>query len=178
LTRDDAESTREQLELALNSAEVLLTVGGVSVGDHDVVRQALSAAGASIEFWKVKIKPGKPLVYARAPGCTVLGLPGNPVSAQVTFCLFALPLLRAMQGDKRPLPPLHKAELAAPLRQRKGRMGFHRITVDRGRAYPLDNQNSGSVLSLSRADALARMPAECESLEIGDEVDILWLDQF
>ncbi len=177
LTPDAPSATREQVAAGLEDTDLLLTVGGVSVGDHDVVRPALESAGAQIDFWKVKIKPGKPLVYARTESCTVLGLPGNPVSAQVTFCLFGLPLLRAMQGDSTPLPRVQSGVLAAALRQKAGRLGFHRVRVVDGTIVPLSDQSSGSVSSLARADALALMPADCEHLAEGERVEFLWLDQ-
>ncbi len=86
---------------SLEACDLLITVGGVSVGDHDYVRGALEAAGVPLGFWKVAIKPGKPLAFGRSGHRRVLALPGNPSSALVTFALFGLPLLRAMQKDNR-----------------------------------------------------------------------------
>ncbi len=177
LVGDDPERTREEIAGVLGTADVLLTVGGVSVGDHDVVRDALVAAGASIEFWKVRIKPGKPLVFARCGKTLVLGLPGNPVSAQLTFSLFGLPLLRTLQGQRDVLPKASWGVLDAPLKQRPGRLGFHRVRVDGERVLALSNQSSGSTLSLADADALAIVPADSEGLPAGARVELLPLDR-
>src|SRR6185436_9128630 len=118
---DDLDLTRDRVRTLLDSSDLVVTIGGVSVGDHDVVRPALEAAGAALEFHKVAIKPGKPLTLGRRRDVVVLGLPGNPVSAQVTFALFGLPLLRKMQGDTSKAPVPRRARLATPLKQRPGR---------------------------------------------------------
>jgi molybdopterin molybdotransferase len=173
LVKDDEATTREQLDRAMRDADLVLTVGGVSVGDRDVVREALSNAGATIDFWKVKIKPGKPLVFASRGDCLVLGLPGNPVSAQVTFGLFGLPLLRQMQSDNHVLPRMLLGKLAEPLRQKPGRMGFHRVRFDGEHITPLGNQSSGSILSLAEADALAVVPADSHGFDAGDTVPLM-----
>jgi molybdopterin molybdotransferase len=123
----------------------------------------------------VRIKPGKPLTVATRGRCRVLGLPGNPVSAQVTFCLFGAPLLRRLQGDAKPLPVLRSAVLGAPLQQKPGRTGFYRVRVEGDRATPLRNQSSGSAIALALADALAIVPAESSGLGAGERVDLLWL---
>ena len=177
LVGDDEKRTATEIERALGEADVLLTVGGVSVGDHDVVRDALKRAGASIEFWKVRIKPGKPLVFARRGDTLVLGLPGNPVSSQITFGLFGLPLLRRMQGQMDVLPRPSWGVLDAPLKQRSGRLVFHRVRVDGERVLPLPNQSSGSALSLTEADALALGPVDSEGLPAGARVELLHLDR-
>ena len=100
--RDNPEHTVEVLGQAMLGADLVVTVGGVSVGDYDVVRPALATLGIELDFWKVRIKPGKPLAVGKTPFGRYLGLPGNPTSAQVTFMLFAMPLLRALQGDAQP----------------------------------------------------------------------------
>lgn len=177
LTSDDAEVTRQNLARALGSTDLLITIGGVSVGDYDTVRPALEAAGARLDFWKVLIKPGKPLVYGRLGHCRILGLPGNPVSAQLTFALFGLPLLRALQGERDPLPRFQAARLLAPLPQKPGRLGFYRARLTAEGVLPLDNQASGNVVSLARADALIAVPADSEGYPAGATVDILKLSE-
>lgn len=172
---DELAATRDAIHALSEGSDVLLTVGGVSVGDHDVMRRALTEAGAEVEFWKVRIKPGKPLVFARRGACLVLGLPGNPVSAQLTCLLFAVPLLRALQGDRRPLPPLASGVLAAPLQQKPGRMVFHRVRVEGDQVWPLPDQSSGSTASLAHADALAMVAAESSGLDAGQRVPLLRL---
>jgi len=131
----------------------------------------------AINFWKVRIKPGKPLVFGSKGNCAVLGLPGNPVSAQLTCCLFALPLLRAMQGCRRVRPSPRIGTLAAPLRQKAGRLGFHRVRVEGNEVWPTSNQSSGSAISLAEADALAILPAEREHAATGEQIELLFLSE-
>lgn len=175
LTSDDAEITRRHVARALGSTDLLITIGGVSVGDYDIVRPALEAAGARLDFWKVQIKPGKPLVHGRLGHCRILGLPGNPVSAQLTFALFGLPLLRALQGERDPLPRFQTARLLAALPQKPGRLGFYRARWTPEGVVPLDNQASGNVVSLARADALVAVPADSHGYPAGALVEILKL---
>ena len=174
---DDARATRDSLLRILGSTDLLITIGGVSVGDHDVVRPALTAAGATLDFWKVQIKPGKPLVFGHAGKTRIIGLPGNPVSAQLTFALFGLPLLRAMQGEREPAPRFHSARLVTELRQRPGRLGFYRARYSPEGVVPLDNQASGNVVSLARADALIAVPADSSGYDAGATVEILKLSE-
>jgi molybdopterin molybdotransferase len=174
---DDSQTMRDHLMRALGSTDLLITIGGVSVGDHDVVRPALQAAGATLDFWKVQIRPGKPLVYGRSGATRILGLPGNPVSAQLTFALFGLPLLRALQGERDPRPRFRAARLLADLQQRPGRMGFYRASYTAEGVLPLENQASGNVVSLARADALIIVPAESTGYRAGESVEILELSK-
>ncbi len=174
-TRDDMEATQEALRSALQSADLLLTVGGVSVGEHDLVRAALTNIGAELEFWKVQIKPGKPLAFGRFGHTRILGLPGNPVSAQLTFSLFGVPLIRAMQGDRKPLPPRSRARLAQDFRQKPGRTSFYRATLAGDTVDLAQNQASGSTASLAYADALVIVPAETEQLAAGEWVELIRL---
>jgi molybdopterin molybdotransferase len=181
IAADDPEATRQAIEDALAGSDVLLTVGGVSVGDRDVVRPALERAGVRLDFWKVAIKPGKPLAVGSRPGAVVLGLPGNPASAIVTFALFGGPLLRAMQGDARPQAPWLPARLDA---RRKRSADRHelvraRLRVEDGAlvAAAHDNQSSGAATSLASSDGLARIAPGDGALEAGAPVDFLrWGD--
>jgi molybdopterin molybdotransferase len=177
LVGDDLHATRTAIERALAHSDLLLTVGGVSVGDHDVVRPALEQAGVALDFWKVAIKPGKPLALGRAGRVRVLSLPGNPASSLVTFALFGLPLLRTMQGDKRPLPRPLRARLGSPLSHKAGRLEFVRselgVVGDTLTVQPLPNQASGAVTSMAWSDALALVPAAANSLAEGEMVDVL-----
>jgi molybdopterin molybdotransferase len=181
IVADEPSATRQAIEQALDGTDVLLTVGGVSVGDHDVVRLALEQAGVALDFWKVAIKPGKPLAVGRSSGAHVLGLPGNPASALVTFVLFGMPLLRAMQGDARPLPAALVVRLATDRKRSPDRLDLVRATLhadgDRFVAHPHDNQASGSATSLAHSDGVALVPAGDGSLEAGALVDFLrWSD--
>jgi molybdopterin molybdotransferase len=173
---DDRERATSALRAALRDTDLLVTVGGVSVGDHDVVRPALEAAGVDLEFWKVRLKPGKPLVFGRMGPTLVLGVPGNPVSALVTFLLFGVPLLRTMQGDRQPTPPQRRGRLLEPLRQKPGRRGYYRAqTEGADRLRPLENQASGAPTSLAWADALVIVPEDSPGFEANEWVDYLLL---
>jgi molybdopterin molybdotransferase len=177
LVGDDLSATRSAVERGLAASDLLVTVGGVSVGDHDVVRPALEQAGVTLGFWKVAIKPGKPLALGRAGRVRVLSLPGNPASSMVTFALFGLPLLRAMQGDKNPLPTLLRARLGARITRKPGRLEFVRSRLamqdDVLTVIPLSNQASGAVTSMAWSDALAIVPSEATSLAEGEMLHVL-----
>ena len=174
-TGDDLQATEAALRDALRGSDLLLTVGGVSVGEHDLVRAALAHVGVELEFWKVAIRPGKPLAFGRLGDTLILGLPGNPVSAQLTFALFGMPLIRAMQGDERPTPPRARARLHSALRQKPGRTGFYRAALQGDLAISASNQASGSAVSLAHADALLILPAESSGVEAGDSVEMIRL---
>jgi molybdopterin molybdotransferase len=178
---DEPDETRGAIEQALDGTDVLLTVGGVSVGDHDVVRPALERAGVTLDFWKVAIKPGKPLTVGRRGDVRVLGLPGNPASAIVTFAMFGMSLLRALQGDEHPQPMLFPLRLAAPRKRSPDRLEFVRATMDREGDALLarihDNQSSGAATSLAGSDGLALVPAGVGTLEAGAPVEFFrWAD--
>jgi len=173
--RDDRDGTTAAVKNAVQGSDLLLTVGGVSVGDHDVVRPALEAAGAKLDFWKVKMKPGKPLASGMAGTTRVLGLPGNPVSAQVTFALFGMPLLRKMQGDSRPVPAFRRARLTDPARQKPGRRAFLRGVLEGDRVTPLVNQASGAPTSVAWANCLLVLPEDSEGFDAGTDVEVLAL---
>ncbi|MEO7038250.1 MAG: gephyrin-like molybdotransferase Glp [Polyangiaceae bacterium] len=174
-TGDTLQETESALRAALQATDLLLTVGGVSVGEHDWVKAALSNVGAQLDFWKVQIRPGKPLAFGRFGDTLILGLPGNPVSAQLTFALFGMPLLRAMQGDQRPVPPRGKVRLQSALRQAPGRTGFYRAVLEGDLAITASNQASGSPVSLAHADALLIIPADSAGFEAGESVEMIRL---
>jgi molybdopterin molybdotransferase len=174
--RDDLDQTRALLLAALQGSDLVLTVGGVSVGDHDVVRDAMEQSGIALDFWRVAIKPGKPLALGIAStGQRVLGLPGNPASATLTFVLFGAPLLRMMQGDLHPVPPRNRGILSHPVHHAPGRLEFARASLERGTSPPTltihRNQASGSVLSFARAEVLVLLPADCGDLASGSTVE-------
>ncbi len=172
---DELDGVKRAFEAALRSCDVLVTIGGVSVGEHDVVKEALEACGVKLDFWRVAIKPGKPLAVGKRDRTIVIGLPGNPVSAMVTFALFGVPLLRAMQGDARALPRRARMKLAAPASHKTGRLELARARVDERGVTILSNQASGAIVGLCRADVLASIPADVERLDAGAEVDVFSL---
>jgi molybdopterin molybdotransferase len=182
VVRDDLDGIVAALDDALAGSDLVLTVGGVSVGDHDLVRPALDRIGVTLDFYKVAIKPGKPVAFGIRPGARptrLLGLPGNPASALTTFALFGAPLVRAMQGDAAPIPMPLPARVGAPIRHKPGRLELVRVTLDRlGTdivARPLANQASGATTSMGWASAFALVPLEADDLAEGAAVDVLRL---
>ena len=163
------------LDEAMSTADLVVTIGGVSVGDHDVVRGALEDAGISLDFFRVAIKPGKPLVVGTRKGAILLGLPGNPASAMVTFALFGVPLLRTMAGDRSPLPRTVPARLAHAVAHEPGRMELVRATLanEEGTlvARAVRHQASGAGIGIAKANALVVIPRDASSLEAGALVE-------
>lgn len=171
---DNLEALVQALHAA-GSADVIVTSGGASVGDHDLIRPALEAWGAELDFWRIAIKPGKPLLVARKGRQIVLGLPGNPVSSYVTAFLFLLPLLRALSGAGTALPVPLTARLAAPLRAVGPRQEFLRAAWDGVSVTPLRIQDSGALVSLAAANALIDRPAGATAAAVGDAVQVYLL---
>ncbi|WP_442679412.1 molybdopterin molybdotransferase MoeA [Sphingomonas sp. ASY06-1R] len=159
--------------LRAQDTDVIVTIGGASVGDHDLVRPALLEAGATLDFWKVAMRPGKPLFAGRLGDAVVLGLPGNPVSAFVTAHLFLLPLLAHLGGARAPVPSLLSAPLATPLPAGAGRDDYVRAVMVDGKVRPLTRQDSGSVPALTLADTLIVRPVGVPPAAVDEMVDIL-----
>jgi len=175
---DDLDALTDAFADAIADSDLLLTTGGVSVGEHDHVKAAFERAGVSLSLWKVAMKPGKPLAFGRHPsGTGVLGLPGNPVSALATFTLFAAPAIRRLLGDPRPGPARLRAELGAALRHKPGRTELARASLrregDRWVATPHPNQGSGALVAIGQSDALVVIPAASGGLETGAVVETL-----
>jgi molybdopterin molybdotransferase len=186
IARDAPEDLEQRLRAGL-SAHVLVSSGGVSVGDRDYVRPVLEKLGCEIVFWGVRIKPGFPLVFARFPtaragdpGPLVFGLPGNPVSAMVTFEEFVRPALRRMAGHTSWFRPRVEARLAEPLRKQPGRLHLVRVRLERSGtglvATPTGNQSSGVLRSMALAHGLLIFPAEADALPAGARVAVQVLD--
>jgi len=161
---DDRASTERGIGEALEQADVVIISGGVSVGPHDHVKPALAALGVREVFWSVALQPGKPTWFGvAADGRLVFGLPGNPVSAVVTFSLFAAPALAAMQGAPPPSPPAPRAALATAVRRLSLRERAIRVRLEHDGAgppfaHPNGAQGSHILSSLIGADALAMIP--------------------
>ncbi|MCB9662331.1 MAG: molybdopterin molybdotransferase MoeA [Sandaracinaceae bacterium] len=166
---------------ACATSDLVISTGGVSVGDHDLMRDALGAAGVSMDFWKVAIKPGKPFAFGRAPhGSAVAGLPGNPVSAFVTFEVLVRPLLRVLAGDPRPHRRHLAAKLASAVKATRGRDELlrARLTEDATSpsglgCVPVARRGSGALPALAGVDVLARIPAGEETVPAGALVQCL-----
>lgn len=156
-----------------HDADIIVTTGGASVGDHDLIRPAIEAWGGTIDFWKVAIKPGKPLLVATKGKQVVVGLPGNPVSSHVTALLFLLPLLRTALGAAEPLPQAIELPLAAPLPAGGDRREFLRgRLVSRG-VEVLTQQDSGALAAMAAAQVLIDRPANSPRREAGSMARVL-----
>ena len=158
---DDAAALADRVAEARRArADVLTTIGGASVGDHDLIRKALADAGMSLDFWRIAMRPGKPLIHGRLGAMSVLGLPGNPTSATVCAVLFLRPLIRALLGDPAAgADPSEPARVASALPANRERKDFLRATLATGAngetlATPIADQDSSLAKALARADAL------------------------
>ena len=161
--------------------DLLVTTGGASVGDHDLVLSALQARGMTLEFWQIAMRPGKPLLFGRMGAVPVVGLPGNPVSALVCAILFLLPALSRLSGLPAAPPPVTPAIVGAALRANDKRADHLRatISVDSGGrivATPFAVQDSAMLRRLAQADALILRPPHAPALPEGAEVEIIRLD--
>jgi molybdopterin molybdotransferase len=171
--RDDRESLGAAIKRGIKQ-EVLIISGGVSVGEHDLVKETLRELGAKIEIWRVAVKPGKPFLFGNVGGCFVFGLPGNPVSSFVTFLQFVRPAILRMMGatnlDLRQIP----AKLAIGLTNDADRPHYIRGKLEHGRFTPVGRQESHALFGLSQANALLRI-AVGQSLKPGEIVNVqIW----
>lgn len=155
--------------------DLLVLTGGASVGDHDLARPALEAVGAELDFWKVAMKPGKPLMVARRGRQVVLGLPGNPVSAYVTGLLFMLPALRRLLGAGDCLPMALHLPLAADCPAGGPRRELMRGTIAPDGVLPAPQQDSSALLTLARSTVLIDRPAHAEPAKAGTPVPVYLL---
>jgi molybdopterin molybdotransferase len=177
---DDEAAHRQALERGL-AADVLVTSGGVSVGPHDLVRAIEAELGVEEVFWRVAIKPGKPVSFGVRGETLVFGLPGNPVSSLVGCELLVKPALRALQGQHEPLPRLESGVLASGLRRNDARDEFVRARsrLDQNVVVldPLAGQESHMIVRAAQADALVHVPRGEGELRAGGEVSWLRLGQ-
>jgi len=172
--KDDADSLRKTLEHAIKHS-VLIINGGVSVGEHDLVQSMLRSLGAKIDIWKVAIKPGKPFVFGRVRKCAVFGLPGNPVSAFVTFLQFVRPAIFKMMGATNFDLPKVPAKLIVDLRNDSDRPHYVRGKCENGNFSPVGRQESHALFGLSQSNALLRL-AVGEARTHGNIVDVQIFD--
>ena len=176
LARDTPEDLAAVLAMTAG-ADLVVTIGGTSVGDHDIVAQAVTEAGGGLAFHKVLLRPGKPLMAGHFADSLLLGLPGNPVSSVVCAHLFMLPLIRAMQGDPAPLPVPQRARLARPVGPTGPRAHYMRARLLPGPDLPLIDpfarQDSALLGILADADALLIRPLGDAALPAGTVVEFL-----
>ena len=173
--RDDLLPIKQAIENALSTSDVVITCGGVSVGDHDLVRQCCEELGVKEIFWRVAMRPGKPFYFGMSnKGQPVFGLPGNPVSALVTFFVLVRPAIRKMIGMAREEVWL-RARLAAPYHKRKGRTEFIRLRQQVAAelsVVPVDGQGSHMLTGLAEAQYIGYLADFRDNFEPGDVIDV------
>ena len=170
---DDYIATHNALQHAAMDHDLIITTGGVSVGDRDFVRDVLHENG-TVHFWKIAIRPGKPVLFGQLGDCLMLGLPGNPVSALVTFCLLVQPLLAVLCGNTPVLPPAFHVPLAVDLNKDVLLRSFPRakLVLQNGewQALPYHDQSSNLFTSLTQSDGLLDLPSETGNHAAGELV--------
>ncbi len=180
IARDNAADLERRISDGL-AADLMITSGGVSVGDFDLVKSTLGELGNEMRFWRVRMKPGKPMAFGVLNGKPVFGLPGNPVSTMVSFELFVRPGLRKMQGQKRLFRPTVEARLLAPLAKSPERRHYVRSIVHRSRegwvARALEAQGSNILHSMVRANGLVIFPEFETALAAGSLVQAILLGE-
>lgn len=186
IARDDiADLTQKIREGLAQKVDLFLTSGGVSVGDFDVVKKVLAAEG-DITFWRVRMKPGKPLAFGQIGGVPLLGMPGNPVSAMIAFELFARPAIFKMLGIERWQRPVVEAILVDEVKRKDERRHYLRVRVEKAqatsvgepeyRAYLTGEQGSGILSSMVYADGVAIIPEDMRHVPAGTRVSVMMLD--
>jgi molybdopterin molybdotransferase len=174
--RDDREAIRQAFTEAAAIADVVITSGGVSVGEADFVKQTLDELG-QVDFWRIAMKPGKPLAFGRLGKAVFFGLPGNPVSVMATFYQFVQPALRGMTGESQTPAPTLWLTTETPLKKAAGRTDFQRGRLVRGtdgqwRVNSTGLQGSHVLTSMSQADCFVILPADCAGVAAGELVEV------
>jgi molybdopterin molybdotransferase len=172
VVEDDERAHRAALERALE-ADVVVTSGGVSVGPHDLVRRAAADLGVEEVFWRVAVKPGKPVSFGTRGHVLLFGLPGNPVSTLVGFELFVRPALRALEGERDPGPRFDRGRLARALRRNEARDELVRARRTADGLDPLAGQESHMIVRAAEADALVLVRRGAGGLAAGETVEFL-----
>jgi molybdopterin molybdotransferase len=177
---DELKATKAAIAQAHDAkADVLVTLGGASVGDYDLVQQALVSSGMELGFWRIAMRPGKPLMHGNLGAMRVLGLPGNPTSSMVCSILFLRPLLRALHGEPEPgADPSQPGRLAVDLPANGVRQDYMRASLSRNAdgiliATPANAQDSSLVKTMARADGLVVRPPHAESAKAGDPCRVI-----
>ncbi len=180
IARDDEADIAARVHRGLRT-DLVLTTGGVSVGDYDLVRKVLESLGWKSDFWKVRMKPGKPLAFGKLGELPVLGLPGNPASSMVCFELFVRPAIRAMSGHPRPFRAIATGRLVTPYAKEDDRTHFVRCGASdqRGELFlqPLGKQGSGMLSSMIGVAALAVVDGGAQEVPAGGAVPAMILDR-
>ncbi len=174
----DRADALQRIAEAATGADFLVTAGGASVGDHDLVRDALGASGLTLDFWKIAMRPGKPLMVGRYRDTPMMGLPGNPVSSLVCALLFLKPAIERLTGLAAAEAPPLRARLAAPLPANDRRQDYLRATLTRAADGALEaqaflKQDSSMMSLLAKSDCLVVRPPHAPAAAIGTSVEIV-----
>ena len=176
---DMREAVEQAFMDAANKADVIITSGGVSVGDADFVKETLEKIG-EVNFWKVAMKPGRPLAFGKIKNAWFFGLPGNPVSVMVTFYMFVQPALKKLAGMRYQPPLMINATCLTKLRKRPGRVEYQRGILNQNKSNPTQyevtktgEQGSGILRSMSDANCFIILTMESEGVDKGDSVQVL-----
>jgi len=179
IVEDTPEATRVALIRAADNHDIVITSGGVSMGDYDLVKAALKDIGAEIYFDRVIIRPGKPIVFARRGETYFFGLPGNPVSTSVTFNVFVRPAIRKMQGETSPAHAMVSAQLSRTVKDSSSRRSYlpARLFIQEGQAMvePLKWGGSSDFVAFMQANALIVVREDVHETAQGELVDVLLL---
>ncbi len=167
IARDTVASLKQAFALA-HGADLIVTIGGASVGDHDLIAPVAAELGMEQAFYKVAMRPGKPLMAGKIAGVAMIGLPGNPVSAMVCGAIFVLPMLRRMLGLSNVHAPLHSAPLGREIGANGPRAHYMRANLRDGALYPDDQQDSSLLSVLAQADALMIRPPQDPARNAGE----------
>jgi molybdopterin molybdotransferase len=177
IARDSKVSLREHLRGAAGAkADLLVTTAGVSVGEHDLVRDVLQELGGELKLWRIGMRPGAPVGFGLLQGIPWIGLPGNPVSTMVTFELFVRPAIRRLQGHTLPFRRTVPVIVREPITLGPRLRHYLRAIVEEGEARLTGPQGSGILTSMARANALLIVPAETPTVPVGTELQALILD--
>lgn len=172
---DDAGQLRDALSNAARAADLVITTGGASVGDHDLIRPALEQLGANIHFHGVRQKPGKPMLFATLNNTPVFALPGNPRAVMILYWEYVLPFLRAMQGASEPWSPSDRLPLSNAVTLKGERAEFRAAQVGGGKVMLLADEGSHMLGTLTQANALAYFPHDVRSFSEGGLVEVHYL---
>ena len=180
IANDTRDSLVQHIEAA-RDADVLVTIGGASVGDHDLVGPVLQSLGMELSFWKIAMRPGKPMLHGRLGSQGVLGLPGNPVSSLICTRVFIVPLVRALLGLPQEEAAAMRARLSEPVESNGPRQHYMRAVLERGpEGHPqvrlARSQDSSLLAPLAASNALIVRPPHAPALPAGSEVSVLLLD--
>jgi molybdopterin molybdotransferase len=176
---DEIDAVQENLRTAADVADLILTIGGVSMGDYDLVKNVVGSYG-TVDFWQIAMRPGKPLVFGHIEGTPILGLPGNPVSGLVVFEQFGRPAVRKMLGFTKLRKPTVEAVLKEGVRGKRRRRIYARVRVERVdggyECWPTGEQGSGIMSSMAKADGLAIISEDRDGVSAGETVTVQMLD--